>query len=127
MTGTQAQSDATTQAAQRGRIEPGAVAASALAFGALSLPDPNQLTSARRRLLRLGRAAFLGWYTWDLTRRTPVTAHPGAWRSKLRFCTTSRRYGATTPAHHEPIWNAAYNRLSSGMAMEGIILCRNYD
>ena len=76
MTGTQAQTNPTTQAARRGRIEPGAVAASALAFGALSLPDPDRLTPARRRLLTLGRAAFLGWYTWDLTRRNPVPEVP---------------------------------------------------
>lgn len=53
------------------RIEPGAVAASALALGALALPDHTRMSPGRRHLLRLGRAAYVGWYTWDVARRTP--------------------------------------------------------
>lgn len=56
----------------RGRIDVGTVAASALALGALALPDPARLGAGRRHLLRLGRAAYLGWYAHDLIRRTPL-------------------------------------------------------
>lgn len=40
------------------------LAASALAAGALTLPDPARLAPGPRHLLRLGRAAYVGWYSW---------------------------------------------------------------
>lgn len=55
-----------------GRASLPTVAASALALGALALPEPARLSPGPRHLLRLGRAAYVGWYTWDLTRRTPI-------------------------------------------------------
>lgn len=60
------------------RVEPGLVAASALALGALSLPDPARLGPGRTHLLRLGRAAYLGWYARDLSRRVPLPDVPAS-------------------------------------------------
>lgn len=52
------------------------VAVGALALGALSLPDPNRLPSGRRHLLRLGRAAYVGWYSGAAARRAEVPDVP---------------------------------------------------
>lgn len=60
----------------RARVEPGTIAASALALGALALPDPARLGPGRRHLLRLGRAAYLAWYIHGLVRRAPLPDVP---------------------------------------------------
>ncbi|MGD8149491.1 hypothetical protein [Ornithinimicrobium sp. Y1694] len=51
-------------------LNPRTIGLSALALGALALPDPARLSPGQRHLLRLARAGFVGWYAWDLTRRT---------------------------------------------------------
>lgn len=68
----------TAVSAQEGRIRPVTVAASALALGAVVLPDPARLSPVALHLQRLGRAAYLGWFTWDLTRRTPMPEVPAS-------------------------------------------------
>lgn len=58
------------------RLRPVTIAASALALGALMLPEPARLSPGRRHLLRLGRAAYAGWSMWEYTRRTPLPVVP---------------------------------------------------
>lgn len=69
-------SDPDTTAPARRRVEPRAVAASALALGALAFPDHTRMSPGRRHLLRLARSAYVGWYAWDTVRRTPMFEVP---------------------------------------------------
>lgn len=76
MTDTAPQADLDTPPGQKGRFEPRTVAASALALGALALPDHTRMSRGRRHLLRLARSAYVGWYTADMVRRTPMPEVP---------------------------------------------------
>lgn len=58
------------------RTKLGTVAASALALGALTLPDHTRMTTGQRHLLRLARSAYVGWYTWDTGRRALLPEVP---------------------------------------------------
>lgn len=58
------------------RPRPVTIAASALALGALALPEPARLAPVPRHLLRLARSGYVGWYTWGLTRRGPLPYVP---------------------------------------------------
>lgn len=66
------QSDPDKTPTAKGRIEPRTVARSALALGALALPDPTRLGPGRRHLLRLARSTYVGWYIADMARRSQI-------------------------------------------------------
>lgn len=68
--------DPATAEPREGRPHPATVAVSALALGALALPEPARLAPGPRHLLRLARAAYVGWYTWGLTRRDALPHVP---------------------------------------------------
>ncbi|WP_131106075.1 hypothetical protein [Ornithinimicrobium sufpigmenti] len=67
-----AQSELDATPDQKGRCEPRTVVASALALGALTLPDHTRMGSGQRHLLRLARSAYVGWYTADMARGSSV-------------------------------------------------------
>lgn len=71
-----AQSDLDTPPDRQGRFAPRTIAASALALGALSLPDQTRMSPGRRHLLRLARSTYVGWYTADMARHTPLPSVP---------------------------------------------------
>ena len=58
------------------RFDPRTVTASALALGALVLPDHTRMSPGQRHLLRLARSAYAGWYAADTVRRVPMPEVP---------------------------------------------------
>lgn len=76
MTETAAQNDLDPTPTPKARVEPRSLVASALALGALALPDHTRMSRGQRHLLRLARSAYVGWYTADMARRTPLPDVP---------------------------------------------------